>query len=76
MPALVRTPIQHESMVSRTPLLISAQTLASRKQDYRSSPNSQPILWDSIFVPNKTNVFCVGQILHRKAMNPLKPLVV
>jgi hypothetical protein len=27
-------------------------------------------------VPNKTNVFCVGQILHRKAMNPLKPLVV
>ena len=42
MPALVRTPIQHASGVSRAPSLTLFQILASRKQDYRSMPSSQP----------------------------------
>ncbi len=42
MPALVRTPIQHESEATRTPLLTSSQTLASQTQDYRRTPLSQP----------------------------------
>ena len=70
MPALARTPIQHESMVSRTPLLTSAHTLASRKQDYRSSPISQPIVMDNMLDVIKTNVFCVGQTMQRKAKTP------
>jgi hypothetical protein len=57
-------------MVSRTPLLTSAHTLASRKQDYRSSPISQPIVMDNMLDVIKTNVFCVGQTMQRKAKTP------
>ncbi len=42
MPALVRTPIQHESEATRTPILKPSQTLASQSQDYRRTPLSQP----------------------------------
>ena len=42
MPALVRTPIQHESAAITIPLLTSFQILASPMQDYRTLLESQP----------------------------------
>ena len=54
MPTLVRTPIQHESIATRTPLLISFHYLTSQTQDYRSTPHSQPIKYYVYF--NLSNI--------------------
>ena len=49
MPTLMRTPIQHESIATRTPLLISFHYLTSQTQDYRSTPHSQPMKYSFYF---------------------------
>jgi len=43
MPALVRTPIQHDLKVTRNPFLKTFHNLASQMQDYKSMPHSQPV---------------------------------